>query len=112
MSAAEMGQGEGTLSKGAALVADAKVDFDRISNKLDGQIQGLRGRWQGAGGTAFFTLHQAWTEKQKVIVQALNEFESVVDRHRARQRLDRRGSVGQLRPHHQPTRLTPPGLEE
>ena len=73
---AEMGQGAGTLSKGAALVAGAKGDFDRISNKLDGQIQGLRGRWQGAGGTAFFTLHQAWTEKQKVIVQALNEFEN------------------------------------
>ena len=71
---AEMGQGAGTLSKGAALVAGARVDFDRISNKLDGQIQGLRGRWQGAGGTAFFTLHQAWTEKQKVIVQALDEF--------------------------------------
>ena len=76
MSAAEMGQGEGTLSKGAGLVADAKVDFDRISNKLDGQIQGLRGRWQGAGGTAFFTLHQAWTEKQNVITNALNEFEA------------------------------------
>ena len=75
MSAAEMGQGEGTLSKGAGLVAGAKVDLDHISNKLDGQIQGLRGRWQGAGGTAFFTLHQAWTAKQKVIVQALEEFE-------------------------------------
>ncbi len=73
---AEMGQGAGTLSKSAALVAGAKVDFDRMSNKLDGQVQGLRGRWQGAGGTAFFTLHQAWTEKQKVIVQALNEFEN------------------------------------
>ena len=75
---AEMGQGAGTLSKGAALVAGAKVDFDRISSNLDGQIQGLRGRWQGAGGTAFFTLHQAWTEKQKVIVQALGEFESAL----------------------------------
>ncbi len=72
----EMGQGEGTLSRAAGLVADAKVDFDRISTKLDGQINGLRGRWQGAGGQAFFTLHQAWTEKQKVIVQALNEFEA------------------------------------
>ena len=76
MSAAEMGQGEGTLSKGAGLVADAKVDFDRISSKLDGQIQGLRGRWQGAGGTAFFALHQAWTEKQRVITNALDEFEA------------------------------------
>ena len=75
---AEMGQGAGTLSKGAALVAGAKVDFDRISSNLVGQIQGLRGRWQGAGGTAFFTLHQAWTEKHKVIVQALDQFESAL----------------------------------
>ena len=78
MSAAEMGQRHGTLSKGAGLVAEAKVDFDRINNTLEGEIQGLRGRWQGAGGTAFFALHQAWTEKQKVIVQALNEFESAL----------------------------------
>jgi WXG100 family type VII secretion target len=78
MSAAEMGQGHSTLNKGAALVADAKADFDRISKTLDGQIQGLRGRWQGAGGTAFFTLHLAWTEEQKVIVQALNEFENAL----------------------------------
>lgn len=76
MSAAEMGQGEGTLSKASGLVADAKGDFDRISSKLDGQINGLKGRWAGAGGQAFFTLHQAWTEKQRVIVSALNEFEA------------------------------------
>ena len=80
MNAGEMGQGVGTLSRGAALVAGAKVDFDRISNKLDGQIQALRGAWQGAGGTAFFTLHQTWTEKQKAIVQALDEFESALAR--------------------------------
>ena len=78
MPAAEMGQGVGTLSKGAALVAGAKVDFDRISNKLDGQIQELRAAWRGAGGTAFFTLHQAWTEKQIVIVRALDEFQSAL----------------------------------
>ncbi len=78
MSAAEMGQGHGTLSRGAGLVAEAKADFDRISNQLDGQIQGLRGRWEGAGGTGFFALHQAWIEKQKVIVQALHEFETAL----------------------------------
>lgn len=72
----EMGQGEGTLTKAAGLVADAKQDFDRLSGKLDGQIRGLQGKWAGAGGQAFFTLHQAWTEKQKVIIGALNEFEA------------------------------------
>jgi WXG100 family type VII secretion target len=70
-----MGQGEGTLGRGAGLVAVAKVDLDRINGRLDAQIQGLRGRWQGAGGTAFFTLHQAWTDKQRTIVQALDSFE-------------------------------------
>lgn len=75
-SANEMGQGEGTLSKAAVLVADAKKDFDGFSSKLDGQISGLRGKWGGAGAQAFFMLHTAWTEKQKVITNALNEFES------------------------------------
>jgi WXG100 family type VII secretion target len=75
MSAPEMGQGEGTLGRGAGLVAMAKVDLDRISSRLDAQIQGLSGRWQGAGGTAFFTLHQAWTDKQRTIVHALDSFE-------------------------------------
>lgn len=75
MSSNEMGQGEGTLSKAAGMVAEARADFDRLSNKLEGQIQGLQGRWVGAGGSAFFQLHQAWTEKQRVIVSALNEFE-------------------------------------
>lgn len=74
--APEMGQGEKTLTKAAGMVSDAKKDFDGFSRKLDGQISGLRGKWAGAGGQAFFTLHQAWTEKQGVITKALNEFES------------------------------------
>lgn len=75
-SANEMGQGEGTLTRAAGLVADAKQDFDRLSGQLEGQIQGLQGRWAGAGGTAFFNLHRAWTEKQRTIVNALTEFEA------------------------------------
>ena len=72
----EMGQGERTLTRAAGLVAEAKQDFDRLSSNLESQIQGLQGRWVGAGGTAFFQLHQAWTEKQRIIVNALNEFEA------------------------------------
>ena len=74
--APEMGQGEGTLTRAAGLVADAKADFDTLSNNLSGQIAGLQGKWAGAGGTAFFALHQAWTDKQRVITNALNEFEA------------------------------------
>ena len=74
--AAEMGQGERTLTRAAGLVAEAKQDFDSMSKTLEGQIAGLQGKWAGAGGTAFFSLHQAWTEKQRVITNALNEFEA------------------------------------
>lgn len=71
----EFGQGEGVLSRAAGMVADARTDFNSYSSTLTNQIAGVHGKWGGAGATAFFTLHQAWTEKHKVIVDALNEFE-------------------------------------
>ncbi len=74
--ATEFGQGEKTLTKAAGLVADAKRDFDGLARQLDDQISALKGKWVGQGGAAFFTLHQAWTEKQNTIVSALNEFEA------------------------------------
>lgn len=68
------GQGEGVLSHAAGLVDDARADFDALARTLDGQIQGARSGWAGQGGNAFFALHQAWTEKQAIIVGALEEF--------------------------------------
>ena len=78
MSSFDYGQGEGTLSRAAGLVAEAKADFNTISGKLTGQIAGVQGQWGGAGASAFFTLHQAWTEKQKTIVSALDEFSAAL----------------------------------
>lgn len=75
-SAPEMGQGEGTLSRAAGLVAQAKADFDVLSNRLEQQILGQQGAWVGAGGSAFFRLHQAWTDRQRAITGALHEFEA------------------------------------
>jgi WXG100 family type VII secretion target len=74
--APEMGQGEHTLTRAAGLVVEARQDFDGLSKSLEGKIAGLQGKWAGAGGSAFFALHQAWTEKQRVITNALNEFEA------------------------------------
>ncbi len=71
----EFGQGEGVLTRAAGMVADARTDFNNISRQLSDQIAGVQGRWGGQGATAFFALQQAWTEKQQVIVDALNEFE-------------------------------------
>ncbi len=72
----DYGQGEGTLTRAAEMVTTARSDFDGLARTLDGQIQGVRGKWGGAGAEAFFTLHQAWTEKQATIVSALDEFAS------------------------------------
>lgn len=74
--APEMGQGERTLTRAAGLVADARADFDTLSKSLEQQILAQQGKWVGAGGAAFFTLHQAWTDRQRVITSALNEFEA------------------------------------
>lgn len=76
MQANQIRAGEGTLVRAATMVADAKVDFDRLAADLGHQIVSAQGRWQGAGGTAFFQLHQAWTEKQRAIVTALDRFQT------------------------------------
>ena len=78
MATPEMKAGSHTLSRAAGLVAGAKSDFDRMSQSLTDQITSLQGKWVGQGGSAFFMLHQAWTEKQTKIVSALNEFEAAL----------------------------------
>jgi uncharacterized protein YukE len=75
-SANEMGQGQGTLSAAAAMVADAKHDFDRLNNELVQHIDAAKAKWAGQGGTAFNALGHAWSEKQRTIVSALNQFEA------------------------------------
>lgn len=72
----EMLAGSQTLTRAAGMVASAKTDFDRLAADLSGQITGMAARWQGAGGLAFQNLHTAWQDKQRVIVQALNDFEA------------------------------------
>lgn len=68
----EMGMGVGTLGRGADLVGAARADFDRMSAELDAGIEELRGRWQGAGGSAFFVLEDAWQERHRRVVAALD----------------------------------------
>lgn len=74
MTANEYGQGEGTLTRAAGMVTEARTEFTQIAGRLTGQISAVQGQWGGAGASAFFILHQAWTEKQEVIVKALDEF--------------------------------------
>jgi uncharacterized protein YukE len=71
-----MGQGQGTLSAAAGMVADAKHDFDRLNNELVQHIDAAKATWAVQGGTAFSALGHAWAEKQRTIVSALNQFEA------------------------------------
>lgn len=75
-SANEMGQGQGTLTTAAGMVADAKHDFDRLNSELVQHIDAAKAKWSGQGGTAFNALGHAWAEKQRTIVSALNQFEA------------------------------------
>ena len=68
----EMGMGVGTLGRGADLVEGARHDFDRMSADLDHELDLLRSRWQGSGGSAFFAVKEAWTDRQGVVVAALD----------------------------------------
>ena len=73
-----MGHGEATLRRGAAVVAEARADFDTLSLRLEARLAGLRSSWVGAGGSAFFVLQQAWVERQTRIVAALDGFEAAL----------------------------------
>jgi ESAT-6 family protein len=72
----EMGQGQGSLSAAAVMVAEAKQDFDRLNGTLIGHLDAARTTWVGQGSTAFAALAHAWSERQRVIVGALDGFEA------------------------------------
>ena len=77
-SAQVMGQGQGALSRAAGLVADARHDLDRLNSELAGHVDAARTRWTGQGGSAFTALGHAWSERQRVIVGALDGLEAAL----------------------------------
>ena len=76
----QMGQGAGALTRAAGLVSQARLDLDALSARLEGQVTSMAGQWVGAGGHAFQALQAAWTDRQRVITRALDEFESALRR--------------------------------
>lgn len=77
-SAQEMGQGRDALSRGAAMVAHARGDFERYNHELVRNIDSARAVWAGQGARAFDSLGHAWSEKQGTITDALDRFEAAL----------------------------------
>lgn len=72
----DFGAGEGTLQKASGLVTEAKADFDRLAAKMHGELSSVS--WGGQGATAFQGLNNAWNEKQRTIVKALDDFSNAL----------------------------------
>lgn len=66
---------EKALSKAADAVVSAKGDVNTQCAQLSSQIESIGARWGGQGAVAFRQLHDAWQQKQKKILGALDQFE-------------------------------------
>ena len=71
--ASTMGQGHGTLSAAATMVADARHDLDRLDRELMQHVEAAQASWAGQGGAAFTAVGVAWSERQRTIVGSLDE---------------------------------------
>ena len=71
-----LSQGEGSLTQAADRVSEARGDLMVLADQLSGQLDALRGQWAGAGAAAFAQVHQAWQDKQRRIVGALDGLSS------------------------------------
>jgi uncharacterized protein YukE len=74
----EMGQGHGTLSAAAVMVAVARQDLDRLDRELVQHLAEARSVWAGTGSSAFQALGHAWAERQRTIVGALDHVEEAL----------------------------------
>ena len=74
--AREMGQGQGALSSAATRVHEARSDFDRLDHQLVQHLASAESIWFGQGSSAFQSLGHVWSENQRTIVAALDQFEA------------------------------------
>jgi len=71
---------QGALQQGATRTREARADVTALSNDLSARIQGIGAQWGGEGARAFHRVHDAWQEKHRRIVTALDDFAaSLVD---------------------------------
>jgi uncharacterized protein YukE len=74
----EMGQGQGALSAAAAMVSEARHDFDQLDRELVRGLVAAKAMWGGQGSSSFQALGLAWSDKQHTIIGALDHFEEAL----------------------------------
>lgn len=67
---------DGALDAGAKAVAQSRADLRNELTTLEGRLNEIGSKWQGAGAAAFTKLMVQWRQDATKIVDALNEFEA------------------------------------
>ena len=68
----------GTLERAAALVGTARADLVGLGGRLSAGLADAQAGWRGGGARSFAGFHQAWSERHRAIVAALDGFESAL----------------------------------
>ena len=64
---------EGALKDGHAAVQSTKEEIDGHLNRLKGELEAVRGSWQGAAATQFESLMAQWNENAEKVNRALQD---------------------------------------
>jgi WXG100 family type VII secretion target len=69
---------EGALRRGAQAVAETKQGIDQQVKKVRGEIEQLRGFWQGGAAVAFTGLMSRWDEQARSLNEVLVTLEAAL----------------------------------
>ncbi|WP_336659097.1 WXG100 family type VII secretion target [Leucobacter sp. USHLN153] len=69
---------EGALRRGQQAVAEAKAGIDQQTKKVRGDIEQLRGYWQGAAAGSFTQLMQRWDAETVKLNNVLIDLENAL----------------------------------
>lgn len=69
---------EGALRRGAQAVNEAKAGIDQQVKKVRGEIEQLRGYWQGGAAVAFTGLMTNWDEQARKLNEVLVVLENAL----------------------------------
>lgn len=66
---------EGAIMAIRNYVEGARSELVAENNRIVGQIDGWRGKWQGQGSNSFETFKSTWTDRFTQLMATLSEFE-------------------------------------